>query len=74
MTYSNESKVRELSVPRELLESVGAVSAEVAQAMAFYHLNKVRQFVKRYITVDWFDTQHLIKTNHAPNCNAFFDG
>jgi nicotinamide-nucleotide amidase len=34
VTYSNASKVRELGVPHELLEQHGAVSEEVAAAMA----------------------------------------
>lgn len=34
VTYSNESKSELLGVPRALLESAGAVSAEVAEAMA----------------------------------------
>ena len=34
VSYSNESKVEALGVPRELIESVGAVSAEVVEAMA----------------------------------------
>ena len=34
IVYSNELKQRELDVPRSLLESVGAVSREVAEAMA----------------------------------------
>jgi len=34
VTYSNEAKVRRLGVPAELIEKVGAVSAEVACAMA----------------------------------------
>jgi nicotinamide-nucleotide amidase len=34
VTYANEAKTRELDVPAELLEQHGAVSAEVAQAMA----------------------------------------
>ena len=34
VTYSNELKEGELDVPRELLETHGAVSAEVAEAMA----------------------------------------
>ena len=36
MTYANEAKIRELGVPRELLEQggPGAVSREVAEAMA----------------------------------------
>ncbi|HUR27655.1 MAG TPA: competence/damage-inducible protein A [Planctomycetota bacterium] len=34
ITYSNESKVRRLGVPAELLEAHGAVSREVAEAMA----------------------------------------
>ncbi|MDT5296147.1 MAG: nicotinamide-nucleotide amidase [Acidobacteriota bacterium] len=34
VTYSNESKTRLLDVPAELIESRGAVSAEVAEAMA----------------------------------------
>jgi nicotinamide-nucleotide amidase len=33
-TYSNEAKVAELGVPAELIEAHGAVSAEVASAMA----------------------------------------
>ncbi|MDQ1079815.1 CinA family protein [Pseudoroseomonas cervicalis] len=34
VTYSNEAKLRMLDVPRALLERHGAVSAEVARAMA----------------------------------------
>jgi nicotinamide-nucleotide amidase len=34
VTYSNESKIRVLGVPAGLLASMGAVSAEVAEAMA----------------------------------------
>jgi nicotinamide-nucleotide amidase len=34
VTYSNEAKVRTLSVPRETLDQYGAVSAETAEAMA----------------------------------------
>ena len=34
VTYSNESKVRRLGVPKETLEREGAVSAAVAEAMA----------------------------------------
>jgi nicotinamide-nucleotide amidase len=34
VTYSNDSKERVLGVPAELLEKHGAVSSEVAQAMA----------------------------------------
>ena len=34
VTYSNEAKVRRLSVPAALIERHGAVSAEVAEAMA----------------------------------------
>src|SRR5687768_16896279 len=34
ITYSNEAKTRLLGVPAELIESRGAVSAEVAEAMA----------------------------------------
>ena len=34
MTYANEAKTAELGVPIELLQNHGAVSAEVAQAMA----------------------------------------
>jgi nicotinamide-nucleotide amidase len=34
VTYSNDSKVRELGVPAELIERHGAVSPEVAEAMA----------------------------------------
>jgi PncC family amidohydrolase len=34
VSYSNESKERLLGVPRELLEEHGAVSEEVARAMA----------------------------------------
>jgi nicotinamide-nucleotide amidase len=34
VTYSNEAKTRRLGVPEELIESHGAVSAEVAEAMA----------------------------------------
>lgn len=34
VTYANEAKIRALSVPNELIEKFGAVSAEVAEAMA----------------------------------------
>lgn len=34
ITYTNEAKSEELGVPAALIESVGAVSAEVAEAMA----------------------------------------
>jgi nicotinamide-nucleotide amidase len=34
ITYSNESKMRDLGVPKELLETYGAVSEQAAQAMA----------------------------------------
>jgi PncC family amidohydrolase len=34
ITYSNESKVRNLHVDKDLLDNYGAVSAEVAKAMA----------------------------------------
>ena len=34
ITYSNESKIKLLSVPKELIEKCGAVSREVAEAMA----------------------------------------
>jgi nicotinamide-nucleotide amidase len=35
VTYANEAKIRTLNVPRELIEEHGAVSAEVAEAMAW---------------------------------------
>jgi nicotinamide-nucleotide amidase len=34
VAYGNESKIRESGVPSDLIESVGAVSREVAEAMA----------------------------------------
>ena len=34
ITYSNEAKIRTLGVPRDLIKTHGAVSAEVAEAMA----------------------------------------
>ncbi|HLM62204.1 MAG TPA: nicotinamide-nucleotide amidohydrolase family protein, partial [Pyrinomonadaceae bacterium] len=34
VAYSNEAKIRTLDVPRELIETNGAVSSEVAEAMA----------------------------------------
>ncbi|HML75943.1 MAG TPA: nicotinamide-nucleotide amidohydrolase family protein, partial [Anaerohalosphaeraceae bacterium] len=34
ITYSNESKMRDLGVPKELLETYGAVSEQATQAMA----------------------------------------
>jgi len=34
VTYSNEAKIRTLGVPREIIETHGAVSAETAEAMA----------------------------------------
>jgi nicotinamide-nucleotide amidase len=45
VTYSNESKTRLLGVPEELIERHGAVSAEVAEAMA--------EGVKRRAAVDF---------------------
>src|SRR5437763_10414964 len=35
VTYSNEAKIELLGVPAELIASLGAVSAEVAAAMAY---------------------------------------
>ncbi len=40
VTYANEAKMSELGVPKELLEKHGAVSPEVAQAMAAGALRK----------------------------------
>jgi nicotinamide-nucleotide amidase len=34
VTYSNEAKIRTLDVPRKIIETCGAVSAETAEAMA----------------------------------------
>lgn len=34
ITYHNDAKIKTLSVPKELIENFGAVSAEVAEAMA----------------------------------------
>jgi nicotinamide-nucleotide amidase len=34
VTYANDSKIRTLGVPREIIEAHGAVSAETAEAMA----------------------------------------
>jgi nicotinamide-nucleotide amidase len=34
VAYANEAKIRSLDVPAELIETHGAVSAEVAEAMA----------------------------------------
>jgi len=40
VTYSNEAKISEVGVPSELIEKYGAVSAEVAAAMAEYGRKK----------------------------------
>ena len=40
VTYSNDAKVEDLGVPRDLIDQHGAVSAEVACAMADGALNK----------------------------------
>jgi len=42
ITYSNEAKTELLGVPAELIEAHGAVSAQVAQAMAAGALNHSR--------------------------------
>jgi subtilisin-like proprotein convertase family protein len=46
----------------------------IAQPMAFYHGMKVRDFVKRFIQIDWLDKKLPIETNYASNCNAFWNG
>jgi nicotinamide-nucleotide amidase len=45
VTYSNAAKVRDLGVPAAMIERFGAVSAEVAEAMA--------QGARRLADVDW---------------------
>ena len=42
ITYSNAAKIRELGVAADLIEKYGAVSEQVAQAMAFNARNKAR--------------------------------
>ncbi|MBC8471171.1 MAG: competence/damage-inducible protein A [Planctomycetes bacterium] len=42
ITYSNAAKIRELAVAADLIEKYGAVSEQVAQAMAFNARNKAR--------------------------------
>jgi nicotinamide-nucleotide amidase len=50
VTYANEAKTSELGVPAELIEKQGAVSAEVAAAMAEGALNKSQADVAVAIT------------------------
>lgn len=50
VTYSNEAKHEQLGVPMELIESHGAVSAEVAEAMASGALENSRADVALAIT------------------------
>jgi len=50
VTYANEAKTAELGVPKELLEKHGAVSPEVAQAMAAGALRKSRANVAVAVT------------------------
>ena len=50
VAYSNQVKVRELGVPQELLERVGAVSEDVALAMAESVCNKLGAHVAIGIT------------------------
>jgi len=45
VTYSNEAKIRDLGVARESIERFGAVSVEVARAMA--------EGARRVARVDW---------------------
>ncbi len=48
--YTNEIKISQLGVSTELLESVGAVSAEVAKAMAFGARNRLNADVAVSVT------------------------
>ena len=50
VTYSNEAKAEELGVPMEMIEEQGAVSAEVAEAMAAGALERSRGNVALSIT------------------------
>lgn len=50
VTYSNDAKVEELNVPRELIDRHGAVSAEVARAMVDGALKKADAHVAISIT------------------------
>jgi nicotinamide-nucleotide amidase len=50
VTYSNEAKTELLSVPAELIASVGAVSAETAAAMVFGALSHSRADIAVSIT------------------------
>ena len=50
VTYSNEAKIELLDVPGELIERVGAVSGEVAEAMARGALSRSRADVAVSIT------------------------
>ncbi len=50
ITYSNEAKISLLSVPEKLLVTVGAVSEEVAEAMALGVLTKVKSDISVAVT------------------------
>jgi nicotinamide-nucleotide amidase len=50
VTYSNEAKAEALGVPQDLLDRFGAVSAEVAEAMAFGALARSRAHIAVSIT------------------------
>src|SRR5690606_21949365 len=50
VTYSNESKMEMLGVPREILDNYGAVSAECAQLMAEGALKNSRATLSVAIT------------------------
>jgi nicotinamide-nucleotide amidase len=50
VTYSNEAKIELLSVPAELIASVGAVSAEVAAAMVYGALSHSRADIAVSVT------------------------
>jgi hypothetical protein len=46
----------------------------MAQAMAYFHVNKVVNHAKKYIAPTWFDRALTVNTNLSQTCNAFWDG
>lgn len=46
----------------------------VAQAMAFYHINKVIAYATRFIYPRLFDLTQNLQVNAYASCNAYFDG
>ncbi len=47
---------------------------QMAQSMAFYHLNRQVQHAKSYIKAAWLDKPLNANVNLAQTCNAYWDG